>query len=317
MILLQSQASPARTLSGAGLEIPFLPAGNDLNNREAAAALWLLVIAAALLAWPSFRPFIRNIIDTLMSPVILVAIGSLGSWIVLLCAIGSRVGLWTPALIKDTTIWFGGVAIVTLFRTNQAAKDPDYFTKLIRDPITFTALIEFVSNLFVFPFVVELFLIPVATVTAILAGAVNSPLLPSTTTAAARRQTGCVLNWCLGVIGFAVVGFSIWQIVVNRSAIDWSHQIRIFMLPIWLTAATIPFLYFVTLLSEYQAAFSRIAQASPGWKVSFRNRLALFGILGLRVRAVARFVLPWTTRLAETQSLSEASTVVKLYRRTL
>jgi len=113
VIPLQSQASQARTVSGAGLEIPFVPAANDVNNREAAAPLAAgdcCRIARVAILQAVHQEHHRHPV----SPVILLAIGSLGSWVALLRVIGSRVRLWTPDLIKDTTIWFVGVAIVTL-----------------------------------------------------------------------------------------------------------------------------------------------------------------------------------------------------------
>ncbi len=297
------------------MHIFFLPPGNDLNNREVAAAIWLAALAVALIAWRDFRPFIGRTIKILLNPTVLLAVGTLLAWAILATLIGWRLGLWSDDLIKDTTLWFVAFALVRLFRTNQAADEKHFFRDLILDPIRVSAIVEFVSSLFVFPLVAELFLVPVATVLGLFAVGGNSAFVTRASNAKQAKRASQLSAGCLTVIGLAIVGFSIWQIVATWSHVDWAHQIRAFALPLWLSAATVPYLYLISVLAGYESAFLRVAFASPRRRITLRSRLALITVLGLRIRAVARFVLPWTGWLAEAESLRGARAVVKEYLR--
>jgi hypothetical protein len=59
---------------------------------------------------------------------------------------------------EGTAYWFftGGVILIGRAVSDAKPSDPGFYRKVLRDAIRFTILIEFLVNLYVFPFAVEL-----------------------------------------------------------------------------------------------------------------------------------------------------------------
>jgi hypothetical protein len=288
------------------LPVPFLPPGNDLNNREIAIALLIAALVVFVLARDDTRGPAIRVIRALAQRLILLSLAGLLTWVVLVTLIGSRLGLWNPDLIKDTAIWFVTFAVVRLFRMASVGKDRHPFREVILDPLTATALVEFITNVYVFPLLVEILLVPFVTllgVLAVVAGYQKTPYVKG------------IVNGTLGIIGTGILGFSAFELVRNWSTLDLPHQVRLLALPIWLTIGIVPYLYLMSLLAGYEAAFLRIEFASPSRRITWRSRLAMFTVLNVRTRAVANFRGPWIGRLAEAGTFALARMVLVAYLR--
>src|SRR5207302_332924 len=73
-----------------------------------------------------------------------------------------RIRLWTTDLIKDTVIWVGsGVALY--FSVTQVRRQPHFFRGAALTGFKAAVFIEFYVNLYVFPFLIELILLPMIT----------------------------------------------------------------------------------------------------------------------------------------------------------
>ncbi len=288
------------------MPVPFLPPGNDLNNREIAIALLIGALVVFVLARDDTRGPAMRVIRALGQRLILLSLAGLLVWVVLVTLIGSRLGLWTPDLIKDTAIWFVTFAVVRLFRMASVGKDRHPFREVILDPLTATALVEFITNLYVFPLLVEILLVPFVTLLgllAVVAGLQKTPYVRG------------IANGALGIIGIGIIGFSVFELARNWSTLDLPHQIRLLALPIWLTIGTVPYLYLMGMLAGYEAAFLSIGFASPNRRITWRSRLAMMIVLNVRTRAVAKFRAPWIGRLAEAGTFAHARMVMIDYLR--
>jgi hypothetical protein len=285
------------------LPVPFLPPGNDLNNREIAIAVWLGGLVVFFLSKGDRGLAIRLGRD-LMDRVILLWIAGLLAWVVFVALVGSRFGLWTADLVKDTAIWFLTFAVVRLFRMVNVGKDPHPFREVILDPLAATALVEFITNVYVFPLPVEILLVPFVTLLGLLTVVPGYQKTPN---------VQGIANGTLGIIGIGILGFSAFELIRNWSTLDLPHQIRLLALPIWLTIGTVPYLYLMSLLAGYDAAFGRIGFASPNRRITWRSRLAMFRVLNFRTRAVANFGGPWIGRLAEARTFAHARMVLADY----
>jgi hypothetical protein len=246
------------------------------------------------------------VVGVLLHRVLLLSMTTLLAWVVLVVLLGARLGLWTGDLVKDTTIWFLTFAVVRLFRMSNVGKEGHVFRETIVDPLTATALVEFITNLYVFPLLIEVLLIPIATGLALLAFVAGRQKVT------AVRRTA---NGALGIIGIGIIAFSGFELLRNWAQLDLLHQVRLLVLPIWLTIGTVPYLYFMSLLAGYEAAFLRIGFASPNRKIAWRSRVAMLTVLNVRTHALANFRAPWIGRLADARSLLEARTVVADYLR--
>ena len=288
------------------MPVPFLPPGNDLNNREIAIALLIGALVVFVLARDDTRGPAIRVTRALAQRLILLSLAGLLTWVVLVTLIGSRLSLWTPDLIKDTAIWVVTIAVVRLFRMASVGKGRHPFREVILDPLTATALVEFITNVYVFPLLFEILLVPFVTLLgllAVVAGYQKTPYVKS------------IANGTLGIIGIGILGFSAFELIRNWSTLDLPHQIRLLALPIWLTIGTVPYLYLMSLLAGYEAAFLRIRFASPNRRITWRSRLAMLTVLNVRTRAVANFRAPWIGRLAEAGTFAHARMVLVDYLR--
>jgi hypothetical protein len=264
-------------------------------------AIVVFVVARADTRGPAIR-----VIQALAQRLILLSLAGLAAWVVLVTLIGSRLGLWSPDLIKDTAIWFVTFAAVRMFRMGSVGKDRHPFREVILDPLAATALVEFITNVYVFPLLVEILVVPFVTLLgllAVVAGYQKPPYVKG------------IANGTLGTIGIGILGFSVFELVRNWSTLDLTHEIRLLILPVWLTIGTVPYLYVMSLLAGYEAAFLRIGFASPNRRITWRSRLAMFTVLHVRTRAVANFRAPWIGRLSEAVTLAQARTVLVDYLR--
>ncbi len=286
------------------MQIPFLPPGNDLNNREVSAAVWIVAVVAVVLATKGGRQFAVALARDFANRFLLLWMATFLGWVVLTATLGWRIGLWSGDLVKDTAVWFLTFALVRLFRINNLQKEPDLFRHMVVDSVGVSAFVEFLTNLYVFPLIGELALVPLATFLGLVA------VVPSDRKNLATKRLANVL---LAVIGLAIVVFSIWQIAANLVRIDVSDQVRVVALPVWLGIAALPYLYVMSLLVGYEAAFLRVAFATPGRRIKNRSRIALVSVLQLRARAVAGFGGRWIGQLAEAATLKEARSVVRDY----
>lgn len=64
--------------------------------------------------------------------------------------------------LKETTYWYCTGAVVLVGRAVSHARPSDtaFYRRLLRDAVKWTIVIEFLVNLYVFPFAVELILVP-------------------------------------------------------------------------------------------------------------------------------------------------------------
>jgi hypothetical protein len=77
--------------------------------------------------------------------------------------VAAWVGLWHTTASKETVYWFitGGPVLVGRAMTHAKPSDPGFYKTLLRQAVRFTILIEFLVNVYVFPLVTELILVPI------------------------------------------------------------------------------------------------------------------------------------------------------------
>ncbi len=88
-----------------------------------------------------------------------------------------------------------------------------------------------------------------------------------------------------------------------------------FALPIWLTAATLPFIFGFSLFANYEMAFSRIdlfSKQNP--QARRRAKLALLVSYHLRNRELHRFAGLGPQELARSTSWTDARRIIAFYR---
>ena len=298
-----SSARPAATPTPASRRL--VPAGNELNNREWATLFWLGALLALVLWWKETRALLGNVARIAANWKIWVPFLALVAWTAILVVLAYHIRLWTTELIRDTVIWVGsGVALY--FSVTQVARQTHFFRGTALAAFKATVFIEFYVNLYVFPFLVELILLPMVTVLLMLSVIAGRDQR--------TRDVKALVDTLTALVGLALLAFVTVSLMVNWRQVDWPGTLRRLTLPIWLTLGLLPFLYVLSLFSNYEQAFMQLRWTSRDPRAIRRAQLALLTELNVHTRLVGKFAIPWPARLTEASSFREARRVVREYR---
>src|SRR5207237_846929 len=113
------------------------------------------------------------------------------------------------------------------------------------------------------------------------------------------RAVKRLIDALTALVGFALLAFVTVGLIANWRQLDWPGTLRRLILPIWLTLGLLPFLYVLSLFSNYEQAFLQLRWASSDPRAIRRAKLALLTDLNVHPRLVGKFVIPWSTRLTE------------------
>jgi signal transduction histidine kinase len=174
--------------------------------------------------------------------------------------------------------------------------------------ISIPVFVEFFANLFVLNLMPELALQPFL----ILLG-----LVIATAESDERlRVLRTPLNALLAVIGLSLLVYSVRQLFISWNAVDKPVTGLQFALLIWLTIGILPFVYLLSLYSNYQSAFHAIDVHSDSRRARLRAKLALITRLHFRAGDSHAFGgWPWLERIVSGPTFRSARRVVADFQR--
>ena len=268
-----------------------------LTNREWATLFWLGALLAFALWKPDSRRGLRGVLSALLTPKLLIPVILFALWMTAVVVVGATVGAWQTSMLKDTLLWsVPGASLV--FASTRVAKEPSFFRRRLLQAVGLTAVLEFYLNSADMDLVWELLLQPVLLVAAgvsLVAGQ-KAELRP-----AKRLADAAQLVLALGLFVPPTVHLvSAWGTIDRRATgLD-------FALPMWLTAGALPFVYALSLYSEYEQVLIRVRWADSDAPVPWRVKLALLSSFHLRLRALHQFEQGGPRALAHVKSFREA-----------
>lgn len=141
------------------LKVIYPDISDVFTNRELAIGFLALLVITCLMFYKSTRESIIDLIKIMFSKDFVRLNLIMLLYLVLVTMLLIWIDFWELALLKSTIIWFITVGIVSVYKSINSAKDYIYFKSFVCDNIGIVILIEFVSNLYSFSFVKEVFLI--------------------------------------------------------------------------------------------------------------------------------------------------------------
>ena len=249
------------------------------------------------------RSSVGQLLRLVLSPPLLIPLLLMVGYVVGEIWLGYKARLWRSDLIKDTIVWFMISALALFSRYDQASKQPRFFRRRLLAVISISVFLEFFANLFVLNLIAELALQPLL----LLLG-----LLIAVTEREERfRALRTPLNALLALIGLSILTYSVRQLFISWNAVDKPVTALQFALPIWLTIGLLPYVYLLSLYSNYQSAFHAIDVHSDNRRARRRAKLALVTNLHLRTRDSYRFGgSPWLERIVSAPTFPAARRVV-------
>lgn len=273
-----------------------------VNNRELATVSWLAVFAVWAISHRDVRGSIVPVLQSLISPKVAIPLLALGAWVSGLVYASARLGLWQPSLLGDTISWLGLTGLGLFGKATSVFNRNGSFRELIRAAVAVTVFVEVFVNLYVFPLPAELLLVPLAAALAMLSAVAGGK---DGDYATVKK----LIDGLLTILGLTLLAYTTIRLLTDLDQLK-SDQFYRFLLPVWLTVGTLPFVALLGAYSNYDSAFSKIRWATDDRRRRMRARVALFMGLHLRLRDVGAFNLTSAKELTATDTLAEARTVV-------
>jgi hypothetical protein len=277
----------------------------DLNSREIALLIWLGIGAVWAVPQRTIRQAFTALVRSIFAPILLAVFALAGVGVALGVWLLHRVGYWDITLLKPTILWFFGsaglAAILTRNRSGYLA-----FWGILRDTLAFTALLEFILNLYTFPLIVELITLPLLFI--IVGTKTVSEVMPEF---ADRRfdAVRTLLSTLLAAYGVVILSLSVRSIAFHFDEVATAAKIRELLLPAILTAWFIPFIYCARLYAVLEMALLRVRwQFQTDTDLYKFARLRIILCCGLNLWKACFFDDHFSTRffdVAERQAVSE------------
>lgn len=224
------------------------------NNREVAAAFWLLVFAVWALRKIEIRRSIGEVFRAFWHLKIVAPVFLMFLYVAGVVALLVAIGMWEVGLLKDTIVWFLVGAMAMMMRFATADDTDDIFRKILTDSIRIVILLEFLVNTYTFPLIIELILVPLLTFIAMI-----------DVVASMNEEHAIVARLAKGIQ--MIAGFVILGIAVNRAVADFQNlksldTFRSIALAPFLSALMFPFIYVMLVISKYELVFLRLNRGS-------------------------------------------------------
>ena len=223
-----------------------------LNNREIAISFWFLVIALYLLKSRNVRNSIWYILKMFGSRFFLTVFGIVLAYQIGMLYLLYRCSIWDSSYSKNTILWFVGSALILLFKANKLQQFSE-FKKVIAEQLKWTVLLEFITQLFVFPFWIEFLIIPIIIFFSIMSGFIEAKSKYENMDQ--YSDTYKVSQFILLMISLLFVGYVIYKMVTHYSEVFTAHHFVELILPILLTLLFMPLIYCFALVMMYESLF--------------------------------------------------------------
>ena len=281
----------------------FLPL---LNNREEAVVVWLAIASIFALLNSNIRVAIVSVARAFFARPILIAWGCMAGYVAVVVFVLYAIGYWDLRLTKDTLTWFAGPAMVLFLSQRKAHEDPAYFKNTVMKVLGFTVIIEFAVNLYVFPFLIEMFLVPLSVLIVALwaVSTTNPEFEPSTR----------LFRSALNVLGLVLLSYTLVMIAFHFSSFATQDTLRAFTLPATLTIAFIPFVYVLTLYSGYEDIFVRAGIWITDNELARYTRRQILLACGFSLGRVRMFMKDYTRKLPTVRSKDDAKRLISEFR---
>jgi len=254
-----------------------------LSSREWAILLWALLVIGCLylLERKVLKKAFIALLRTLCSRHIVSAIILMTLYVVIIVYGLSSIGLWNPAQLKNTFIWYFSVAAFSMFRINHFKDAPHRIKDMVADNFRLMVVIEYLVGKFTFPFILEFLLVPlVAMLSITIAYAENK---------AEFQDAQKLLSRLLNVIAILIIGATLYLTAMHLDQIANREAILDLVVPVFLTTSYTPFIAFLVLYTTYQDAVVRLQFSIKKRPLELYARFLAMFVFNIRIRLLRQW----------------------------
>lgn len=214
------------------------------NNREIATAIWLVLFLGLLITKSNIHISLLKTLRSVITPKIILPFLVFALYTVSVLIIFQKSGFWTDHFIKGTIYWFLFAGLLMWSRSISEPEPRGYWKKAIMEQFSVIVILTFLMNSKTFTLPAETFLVvPLAFILNI-SGALAEVNSDHAVNAGIIHKSQALFGWFI----FFAAGI---KAVQDYQSLASFMTINQFLLPIALTVAALPFMYFLALYAIY------------------------------------------------------------------
>jgi hypothetical protein len=273
------------------------------NNREIAIIIWLIILLFLAMINKEFRISLLTLVKVFFVKAIL-RIYFLMTLYVFLIILGLyHFGFWSNYFLKETIFWYFGIAFISIYKVYKISEDKDYFKKLFVDYIKLTAILGFITSLYSFSLIIELFLVPLFLLIAMMS-AVSQ-------TKKEYQGINKLFNNILVIGGYFSIIYTIIKIITDFNSFANGNNLTSFILPLIFTSLYIPFIYCFALYTSYETLFLRLKYFIKTDKAIKKAKWEIFTSFHVKFRKLNSFAKEFAMIIEEMDC--DMITVIKIF----
>jgi len=218
-----------------------------LTSREIAVLIWMLVAGVIALLNKMIRSSLGAMLRAFFQPAIVTIFILMIVYVVGLVLALQAVHLWSPTLLKETTIWLLFVGFPLAFSSFASQESGGEFSSVIIDALKLTVLVEFLVDSYTFPLPVELLFVPLITILLMLRGYASA--------FQKHFQVESLLGWVQAFIGIVIIVFVVGRVVVDLDNLLTIQTAQELLIAPAMSVLLIPFVYAVLIYLSYESLF--------------------------------------------------------------
>ena len=223
-----------------------------LNPRELALLIWPGVAICFILIREQIRESFFVVIKAFFAARLVAVYTCMLAYTTLIIYCLLQLGLWDKSQLKNTIVWVLTVGLFS-FSDISPEKNTNYFKKALKDIFKFTAIIEFIINVYTFNLFIELLIIPIAVfIVGILAFAEREEQ---------HKPVAKLMNGILSIFGLFLICYATYWIINDFSAFASKGTLNDFVMPPVLSLLFLPFVYLLSIFMGYENSFILIGKA--------------------------------------------------------
>jgi hypothetical protein len=275
------------------------------DNREKAVVFWLALIVLFAIALRDVRRLLPALVRTAIAPQLALPFVVMAAYMTGVVLLLAYFGLWRESVLDVTIFWFFGAGLIAFAASAEAGADPSFVRHSLKRLVPPLLAVEFLANVYVFPFAVEFVLVPTVSFIVMLQVVASSK--------AEFRPALKLVNGILAVFGAFLLARAVVLMAtgMHRFATD-DNFIR-FVLPIALSLALFPFVYLLAIYAIYEVTFVRLPYLLKDESLVQFARRAMLRSFHIRFRPLQAFASRGAAKLLGARSKADVREVIERY----
>lgn len=125
--------------------------GFDLENRELATLIYLVIIIAGVMMWGKSRQHLGPLLNAFFSPALTKIWAAMTAYTIACVFLLHVLHGWEWKNLKTTLVWWITFGFASIGEAQKISDERDVFRRLLRDAVNITAVIVFLSEVKSFP----------------------------------------------------------------------------------------------------------------------------------------------------------------------